>query len=117
MLTHSLIQLVKIIEKDKTQLAKCIKLKSDAKQLHYFELIATIELVVNITNDILKENQAILSNYFTGEESVIDIKNKMVKLYHNQKNRGNFSTWILILESYLPKCSAIVKNEIGALKE
>ncbi|MEZ4988592.1 MAG: hypothetical protein R2795_26820 [Saprospiraceae bacterium] len=62
------------------------------------QLKDVVEIVYSVANDILYENQTILTQIFGQSASKLEIANRMTEVFHQQKSRGSFSRWITYLE-------------------
>ncbi len=87
------------------------------------EVIAILESIYKIVNSILIENEEILSPLFTHNYNIEEVHDKMVLLFNNQRNRGNFKRWIIYLTKQLKSDSlpegsiTHIKNAIHLLNE
>lgn len=65
------------------------------------EVIANLETTYKTVNSILIENEEILSPLFTNNYNIEEVHDKMILLFNNQRNRGNFKRWIIYLSKQL----------------
>lgn len=61
------------------------------------QLKNVVEIVYSVAEEILNENQKILSKIFVKEANKRKIAVQMTNVFHQQKSRGSFSRWITFL--------------------
>ncbi len=114
-IAESLIEIMSNIEKEPQLLRQCLSRRLPIEQER---ILSILELIPSIVESILIENQKILTNLFTEQESVEQVMVKMITLYNNQGNRRNFAEWITTLETLNQNAfSSEIRKEITFLIE
>lgn len=135
-INKSILDILDLIDEEKKQ-----RLDSDAYKYPQidieFKIIATIKDIYELTKEILKENQEILTPILlqrsnklirkiklflnnTKDNDRFEVMNKMIILFNNQKSRGTFSRWIvffneIVYREDLPQQFKNEANKMGKL--